>query len=219
MFIHPPLFQPPKPIHASLSYSSSCISASEFFDAEEHNDNSLVASPTEERGRDISAHAQRLDAENELDAEAGALSDTSSEAGSLTSEDGSASSENSEIVTEEFNAVENGLFSFHEMFYLELLFTSNLSTIFFVLAGGNQSLCLTGRRTKLPAPRPDSEGLSLWNLLCKNIGKDLSQISMPVALNEPLNMLQVCMNNNFGILYSCHFYLSLSNLIITLIIF
>lgn len=50
---------------------------------------------------------------------------------------------------------------------------------------------LTGRRTKLPVPRPDQEGLSLWNLLCKNIGKDLSQISMPVALNEPLNMLQV----------------------------
>jgi Oxysterol-binding protein len=49
----------------------------------------------------------------------------------------------------------------------------------------------TGRRTKLPAPRPDLEGLSLWNLLCKNIGKDLSKVSMPVALNEPLNMLQV----------------------------
>lgn len=51
--------------------------------------------------------------------------------------------------------------------------------------------CMTGRRTKLPTPRPDTEGLSLWNLLCKNIGKDLSQVSMPVALNEPLNMLQV----------------------------
>jgi hypothetical protein len=50
---------------------------------------------------------------------------------------------------------------------------------------------MTGRRTKLPAPKPDTEGLSLWNLLCKNIGKDLSQVSMPVALNEPLNMLQV----------------------------
>ena len=49
---------------------------------------------------------------------------------------------------------------------------------------------LTGRRTILPTPRPDTEGLSLWNLLYKNIGKDLSQISMPVALNEPLNMLQ-----------------------------
>lgn len=50
---------------------------------------------------------------------------------------------------------------------------------------------MTGRRTKLPVPKPNQEGLSLWNLLCKNIGKDLSQISMPVAINEPLNMLQV----------------------------
>jgi len=50
---------------------------------------------------------------------------------------------------------------------------------------------VTGRRTKLPAPRPNTEGLSLWNILCKNIGKDLSQVSMPVTLNEPLNMLQV----------------------------
>lgn len=50
---------------------------------------------------------------------------------------------------------------------------------------------LTGRRTKLPVPKPSHEGMSLWNLLCKNIGKDLSQISMPVTINEPLNMLQV----------------------------
>jgi hypothetical protein len=54
---------------------------------------------------------------------------------------------------------------------------------------------MTGRRTKLPCPKPDTEGLSLWNLLCKNIGKDLSQVSMPVALNEPLNMLQVSILN------------------------
>ena len=33
-------------------------------------------------------------------------------------------------------------------------------------------------------------GLNLWNLLCKNIGKDLSKISMPVTLNEPLSVLQ-----------------------------
>lgn len=58
---------------------------------------------------------------------------------------------------------------------------------------------MTGRRTKLPAPRPNTEGLSLWNLLCKNIGKDLSQVSMPVALNEPLNMLQVMVAKLFGI--------------------
>ncbi|KAJ9585564.1 hypothetical protein L9F63_002640, partial [Diploptera punctata] len=131
-----------KPLHTSLSYSSSCVSASEFFDAEEyelHHDG--------QGGRDGS--------------------DTSSEAGSLTSEEGSVSSENSEIGTE---------------------YTPAQS-----LAGGtgvSNMKCMTGRRTKLPAPRPDTEGLSLWNLLCKNIGKDLSQVSMPVALNEPLNMLQ-----------------------------
>jgi hypothetical protein len=61
---------------------------------------------------------------------------------------------------------------------------------------------MTGRRTKLPAPRPDTEGLSLWNLLCKNIGKDLSQVSMPVALNEPLNMLQVTSTVAFLLLAS-----------------
>lgn len=63
---------------------------------------------------------------------------------------------------------------------------------FVVDCGGSGDIRnMTGRRTKLPCPKPDTEGLSLWNLLCKNIGKDLSQVSMPVALNEPLNMLQV----------------------------
>lgn len=48
----------------------------------------------------------------------------------------------------------------------------------------------TGRRSKLPVPKPDSGDISLWNLLYKNIGKDLSKISMPITLNEPLSMLQ-----------------------------
>lgn len=48
----------------------------------------------------------------------------------------------------------------------------------------------TGRRSKLPVPRPDTGDVSLWNLLCKNIGKDLTKISMPVTLNEPLSSLQ-----------------------------
>lgn len=48
----------------------------------------------------------------------------------------------------------------------------------------------TGRRSKLPAPKPDLGDFSLWNLLCKNIGKDLSKVSMPVTLNEPINVLQ-----------------------------
>ena len=49
---------------------------------------------------------------------------------------------------------------------------------------------ITGRRQKLPAVKADTAGLNLWNLLCKNIGKDLSKISMPVTLNEPLSVLQ-----------------------------
>lgn len=52
----------------------------------------------------------------------------------------------------------------------------------------------TGRRSKLLVPRPDVGDISLWGLLCKNIGKDLSKISMPVTLNEPLNTLQVILH-------------------------
>ncbi|XP_060579182.1 LOW QUALITY PROTEIN: oxysterol-binding protein-related protein 6-like [Ruditapes philippinarum] len=48
----------------------------------------------------------------------------------------------------------------------------------------------TGRRSKLPVPKPDKGDVSLWNLLFRNIGKDLTKISMPVTLNEPLSMLQ-----------------------------
>jgi len=46
------------------------------------------------------------------------------------------------------------------------------------------------RRSKLPVPKVESD-VSVWSLLCKNIGKDLSKISMPVSMNEPLNALQV----------------------------
>ncbi|XP_070570734.1 oxysterol-binding protein-related protein 6-like isoform X2 [Ptychodera flava] len=52
------------------------------------------------------------------------------------------------------------------------------------------SYSMTGRRSKLPVPKPDTGDFSLWNLLKKNIGKDLSKVSMPVTLNEPLSMLQ-----------------------------
>ncbi|KAM6979213.1 oxysterol-binding protein-related protein 6 isoform 1-T1 [Tautogolabrus adspersus] len=47
-----------------------------------------------------------------------------------------------------------------------------------------------GRRTCLPAPCPDITNINLWNILRNNIGKDLSKVSMPVDLNEPLNTLQ-----------------------------
>ncbi|XP_074835014.1 oxysterol-binding protein-related protein 7 isoform X2 [Carettochelys insculpta] len=46
------------------------------------------------------------------------------------------------------------------------------------------------RRSCLPAPRLPAADLSLWNILRTNVGKDLSKVSVPVQLNEPLNMLQ-----------------------------
>ncbi|XP_068101536.1 oxysterol-binding protein-related protein 6 isoform X2 [Hyperolius riggenbachi] len=48
----------------------------------------------------------------------------------------------------------------------------------------------TGRRTSLAVPSPDTSNINLWNILRNNIGKDLSKVSMPVELNEPLNTLQ-----------------------------
>lgn len=143
----------------SLSYSSSCLSASEFFDAQEFQSNL-------------------------------ANSETSSEA-SLSSEEGSVISENSEVGTDNTPAQSS----------MTALTTVNLGLLIENSPVRDQeseefiSKFHTGRRTKLPAPRPDLEGLSLWNLLCKNIGKDLSKVSMPVALNEPLNMLQVSKKN------------------------
>ncbi|XP_048419435.1 oxysterol-binding protein-related protein 3 isoform X3 [Stegostoma tigrinum] len=46
------------------------------------------------------------------------------------------------------------------------------------------------RRSCLPAPGPANSNISLWNILRNNIGKDLSKVSMPVQLNEPVNTLQ-----------------------------
>ncbi|XP_045505593.1 oxysterol-binding protein-related protein 3-like isoform X1 [Colias croceus] len=129
----------------SLSYSSSCVSASEFFDAEEHDNGEI------KQNEIINADETGV---IELDG------DSSSEAGSLSSEEGSASSDNSDAA---------------------------------MVSAEQTAPCGTGqwsRRRALPAPRPTPGGPSLWNLLYKNIGKDLSQISMPVTINEPLNMLQ-----------------------------
>ncbi|KAJ8354460.1 hypothetical protein SKAU_G00220270 [Synaphobranchus kaupii] len=46
------------------------------------------------------------------------------------------------------------------------------------------------RRPCLPAPSPNTNSISLWNILKNNIGKDLSKVAMPVQLNEPINTLQ-----------------------------
>lgn len=48
----------------------------------------------------------------------------------------------------------------------------------------------TGKRTKLPAVCPDNSHVGLMAILYNNIGKDLARVSMPAALNEPVNLLQ-----------------------------
>ncbi|CAE6473876.1 unnamed protein product [Rhizoctonia solani] len=45
------------------------------------------------------------------------------------------------------------------------------------------------RRTRLPAPNTGEEG-SLFAVLKKNVGKDLSTVSFPVSFNEPVSVLQ-----------------------------
>ncbi|KAM9773444.1 oxysterol-binding protein-related protein 7 isoform 1-T2 [Syngnathus typhle] len=47
-----------------------------------------------------------------------------------------------------------------------------------------------GQRTTLPAPCPDNSHVGLMAILYNNIGKDLARVSMPAALNEPVNLLQ-----------------------------
>ncbi|KAM9392922.1 oxysterol-binding protein-related protein 7-like isoform 2-T2 [Pholidichthys leucotaenia] len=48
----------------------------------------------------------------------------------------------------------------------------------------------TGRRTTLPAACTDNSHIGIMTILYNNIGKDLSRVSMPVVLNEPLSLLQ-----------------------------
>ncbi|RXN09663.1 oxysterol-binding -related 6-like isoform X1 [Labeo rohita] len=48
----------------------------------------------------------------------------------------------------------------------------------------------TGRRTALPAVCPANSHVGLMTILYNNIGKDLSRVSMPAALNEPVCLLQ-----------------------------
>uniref|UniRef100_A0A8C5CSQ5 Oxysterol-binding protein n=1 Tax=Gadus morhua TaxID=8049 RepID=A0A8C5CSQ5_GADMO len=47
-----------------------------------------------------------------------------------------------------------------------------------------------GRRSVLPAHCPDNSHVGLMAILYNNIGKDLSRVSMPAPLNEPINLLQ-----------------------------
>uniref|UniRef100_A0AAX7UQ56 Oxysterol-binding protein n=1 Tax=Astatotilapia calliptera TaxID=8154 RepID=A0AAX7UQ56_ASTCA len=77
------------------------------------------------------------------------------------------------------------------------------------LGGSNQSMCvvclsgkykgfqgsvlgiqLVHRLTSLPAPMFSRNDVSIWSILKKCIGMELSKIAMPVVFNEPLSFLQ-----------------------------
>ncbi|XP_070249415.1 oxysterol-binding protein-related protein 7 [Myotis yumanensis] len=77
--------------------------------------------------------------------------------------------------------------------------TTSLSEEVLDLRGAERyqkGVCVPGRalgpprRRCLPAASGPGVDVSLWNILRNNIGKDLSKVSMPVQLNEPLNTLQ-----------------------------
>uniref|UniRef100_A0A668ALM4 Oxysterol-binding protein n=1 Tax=Myripristis murdjan TaxID=586833 RepID=A0A668ALM4_9TELE len=58
---------------------------------------------------------------------------------------------------------------------------------------GNQPAQCNGvkkRRNSLPAPMFSKNDVSIWSILKKCIGMELSKITMPVAFNEPLSFLQ-----------------------------
>lgn len=48
-------------------------------------------------------------------------------------------------------------------------------------------------RTELPYLKPPGQKISVWKIIKDSIGKDLTKITMPVILNEPVSMLQKLM--------------------------
>ena len=58
------------------------------------------------------------------------------------------------------------------------------SKAFTVIQGGNMS------RNKLPFLRPPNEIVPMWTILGKFVGQDLTKISLPVILSEPLSTNQ-----------------------------
>ena len=50
---------------------------------------------------------------------------------------------------------------------------------------------VAAQRGRLPAPAPLDRGFSIWSVLKNAIGKDLTRITLPATINEPLSALQV----------------------------
>ncbi len=140
----------------SLSYSSSCIS--EFFDAREYTD-----------------HQEAEFSDDSSEDEVGA-SDSES-----TTDDDQVKLCHWTTVNREANEEEVVPLQHYEEA------TSGPPSSNVVAVAGESSAsgssgapelrAMTGRRQKLPIPKADTEGINLWNLLCKNIGKDLSKVN------------------------------------------
>ena len=45
-------------------------------------------------------------------------------------------------------------------------------------------------REALPALIPEDISYSIWSILKSAVGKDMTRITMPIWLNEPISMLQ-----------------------------
>ena len=54
-----------------------------------------------------------------------------------------------------------------------------------------QQLSSAAQRASLPHPAPATMGISLWGILKSSIGKDLTKLTLPATVNEPLSALQV----------------------------
>ena len=50
---------------------------------------------------------------------------------------------------------------------------------------------IVAQRDALPQPAPLQRGFSIWSVLKSAIGKDLTRITLPATINEPLSALQV----------------------------
>ncbi|KAJ3328059.1 hypothetical protein HDU76_010657 [Blyttiomyces sp. JEL0837] len=59
-----------------------------------------------------------------------------------------------------------------------------------VVAKPMETKIIVQRRKSLPAPTVSMENISVLSILRNNVGKDLSTVAMPIALNEPINLLQ-----------------------------
>lgn len=57
-------------------------------------------------------------------------------------------------------------------------------------------------RTQLPAFKDPNRTFSLWGMIRDNIGQDLTRVTLPIILNEPVTMLQKCSESmvNFKVL-------------------